>query len=201
MCTCMPRHAYGGQRTMFGRRLSPSTLSVLGIELRTSGMAASTLVTEHPCLLLSAYFVFGFGVLYIFCCKCPISRTRILFTPDTQEGLHARLHACLLSDSSGSWDSVVWSPQLEHCSVSSWDHSAVGLNPRKLPSSYLVPRMVLLLIGKESEFPRQTKTFTWVSCEPEGWATFSCVFLLIEVFRSSQVTFSERSARTSTWFG
>lgn len=47
----MPWHTCGGQRTICGRLVTSSTLCVSGIQLRTSGLAQATLLTETSCQL------------------------------------------------------------------------------------------------------------------------------------------------------
>jgi hypothetical protein len=78
---------------VFGRRLSPFTFCVLGIELWSSGLAAGVLVTEQPCLLLSGYFVFAFSVSYIFCCKYTESKHSVYTLPHQR----AYMHTCMLA--------------------------------------------------------------------------------------------------------
>lgn len=46
---CMWVHACGDQRTTCGNRFSPSTLCVLGLKLRSSGLEASSLAAEPCC--------------------------------------------------------------------------------------------------------------------------------------------------------
>ena len=47
MCTCVPKHAYKGQRvTCVSLLFSPSTMWILGIELRLPALATRSLPIE-----------------------------------------------------------------------------------------------------------------------------------------------------------
>lgn len=82
MHMCIHAHTCGGQGTAFGSRLSLSTLWILGIELRSSGSAASALLAEQPCPLLLG-FCFCLCLLlvcFIFSLANTVLKISILFT-------------------------------------------------------------------------------------------------------------------------
>lgn len=90
----------GGQRTAFVSQLSPSTMQVLGIELRSTGLATSAFLGQAIILVLQLIFnqpIHNYGILEYVTLSAEVQHSSqiLLFLSKRRSFLYSQKELCV----------------------------------------------------------------------------------------------------------